>query len=104
MSFELDVQSFQRRCWGELYSKLLVDFFKEFRYEGKEVIIEFPYKSMKCSSPTDKDYNEAILNKRNFCRPLRVTARLISKSTGERIDSESLGPIMVPELTERSWH
>lgn len=103
MSFESETRTFQERCWSELYSKLFVDFFNNFEYEGSTVSIRFKYKSFLHEEPLDTDYNTAILNKGNYCRPLRLTTNIRKNATGESIDSEDLGPIMVPELTPRGF-
>lgn len=103
MSFEMDMKSFQQRCWGELYSKLFVDLFNNFEYVGKEISISFIYEEYNNTGSLNSDYNLAILNKESFCRPLRVTTRIRKNETGDKIESDKLGPIMIPELTPRGF-
>lgn len=103
MSFELDAKSFQEKCWAELYNKLFVEFFNNFEYVGKDVTITFNYKPFLHDAPLETNYTDAILRKSNYCRPLRVTTRIKKNSTGEKIDSDNLGPINIPELTERGF-
>jgi len=103
MSLDTDARSFQQRCWSELYNKLFVDFFNNFEYSGSEVTIRFNYKPFLHEGTLDSDYNSAILNKSNYCRPLRLTTSIRKNSTGETIDSDDLGALMIPELTPRGF-
>ena len=103
MGFESDTKSFQQNCWDKLYDELFVNFFNNFEYNGSEVKINFLYKPFLHEDTLDEDYNTAILNKVNYCRPLRLTTRILKNSTGEHIDSDDLGNIMIPELTPRGF-
>ena len=95
--------SFQERCWKKLYNELFVEYFNNFEYVGNEVTIKFNYKSFLHEGPLSVDYNSAILNKKHYCRPLRLTTVIKKNETGEKIDSEALGPIYIPELSPRGF-
>lgn len=103
MGIDSDTKSFQQNCWDRLYDTLFVDFFNNFEYNGSEVTISFIYKAFHHEDKLDEDYNSAILDKTNYCRPLRLTTRILKNSTGEHIDADDLGLIMIPELTPRGF-
>lgn len=101
--FENDRRTFQERCWSRLYDTLLVKYFENFEYVGEVVTVTFRYSKYRYLEPLDMDYNEAIINKTDYCRQLSLTTNIRKNSDGDSIDSDGLGSVLIPELTPRGF-